>query len=70
MINEVFPIRRSPTTTVFCPDSMFDVSNDSISGLGQNVSPFTTHPYSNGFIAIFPFGKQYIAVFRCTSIIN
>jgi hypothetical protein len=62
MISEVFPIRRSPTTTVFCPDSMLDVNMDSISGLGQNTSPFTTHPYSKGFMAFSPWRGQFIKV--------
>jgi hypothetical protein len=41
---------------------MLDVNMDSISGLGQNTSPFTTHPYSKGFMAFSPWRGQFIKV--------
>jgi hypothetical protein len=67
IMSDVFPIRRSPTTTVFCPVSIFDDNIDSISGRGQNTSPFTTHPYSNGFIAIFSLLRQIYQTFYSTA---
>ena len=58
---------RSPTTTVFCLDSILDARIDSISGLGQNTSPFTIHPYSNGFISIFSFIAAFLSNFSYSS---
>jgi hypothetical protein len=43
--------------------SILDAKMDSISGLGQNTSPFTTHPYSKGFIAIFSLLRQFYQTF-------
>ena len=56
--------RRNPLQRQCCPASMLAIKLASISGLGQNTSPFTTHPYSKGFLADFSFLQAFYQTFH------